>query len=220
MGRGREGRGHQDGVNLKQLHVGFYGAVMGLAGLGLTARAAASLFPGTIRAPAYFTEPWVAAGAIALAVLVVLYVLKGLRSPGAVREDFTTPLHLGFCGGLPVGMSLVAGGVGAYFPQLGHVLWWTSFAMRIAFRLGAAALAQRRHRARQGEPGWLIIRVGGIVLPGRASRSGTTKLRVSCSASRAPARRCSCRWFYRALAGPPLPRGLRPTGSSCWCRRR
>ena len=94
-------------MNLKQLHVGFYGAVMGLAGLGLTARAAASLFPGTIRAPAYFTEPWVAAGAIALGLLIVLYLMKGLRHPAAVREDFTNPLYLGFCGALPVGMRVV-----------------------------------------------------------------------------------------------------------------
>ena len=42
-----------------------YGAVMGLAGLGLTARAAAPLFPGVFRAPAYFTELWVG-----LAVLI------------------------------------------------------------------------------------------------------------------------------------------------------
>ena len=41
--------------SLKNLHVGMYGAVMGLAGLGLSARAAATLFPGTFRAPAYFT---------------------------------------------------------------------------------------------------------------------------------------------------------------------
>ena len=67
LGRGGEGRGHQGGVNLKQLHIGFYGAVMGLAGLGLTARAAAPLFPGAIRAPAYFTEVWVALGAAGLA---------------------------------------------------------------------------------------------------------------------------------------------------------
>ena len=38
-----------------------YGAVMGLAGLGLTARAAAPVWPGVFRAPAYFTEPWVLA---------------------------------------------------------------------------------------------------------------------------------------------------------------
>src|SRR5437868_6502416 len=41
-----------------------YGAVMGLAGLGLTARAAPPLFPGVIKAPAYFTELWVLGGIV------------------------------------------------------------------------------------------------------------------------------------------------------------
>ena len=78
--------------SLRQLHIGFYGAVMGLAGLGLTARAAAPLFPGAIRAPAYFTEIWVALGAIALVVLICAYFAKLLRYPNSVKEDFTNPL--------------------------------------------------------------------------------------------------------------------------------
>ena len=45
-------------MGVRDLPIGFYGAVMGLAGLALSARAAASVFPGVIRAPAYFTEPW------------------------------------------------------------------------------------------------------------------------------------------------------------------
>src|SRR2546422_10694946 len=77
-----------------------YGAVMGLAGLGLSARVAATVFPGFLRAPAYFTEPWVALGALLLAVLLPLYLLKLFKFPAAVREDFTNPVTLGFCGAL------------------------------------------------------------------------------------------------------------------------
>ena len=44
-----------------------YGAVMGLAGLGpYRARRGDRCLPGVFRAPAYFTEPWVLLGAIAL----------------------------------------------------------------------------------------------------------------------------------------------------------
>ena len=99
-----------------------YGAVMGLAGLGLSARAAATVFPGFLRAPAYFTEPWVALGALLLAGLLPLYLLKLLRFPAAVREDFTNPTTLGFCGALPVGMTLVAGGLAPYAPALADAL--------------------------------------------------------------------------------------------------
>jgi len=98
-------------VKLKDVHVGMYGAVMGLAGLGLTARAVASVWPGVLKAPAYFTEPWVLLGALALVVLIPLYLLKGLSS---LKADFTSPMLMGFCGALPLGMALVAGGLAPY----------------------------------------------------------------------------------------------------------
>ena len=213
MGHGGEGRGHQGGVNLKQLHVGFYGAVMGLAGLGLTARAAAPLFPGTIRAPAYFTEVWVALGAVALAILLPLYFLKLVKHPGAVREDFTNPLYLGFCGALPVGMSLVAGGVGAYFPTVGHVLWWASFVLLLALQAWALLrwLSGGIELAKVNA-GWLIVLVGGIVLPGPGIALGHEEAsRFVFGVSTAGAALLMPLLFYRALAGPPLAEAPRPS---------
>ena len=200
-------------MNLKPLHVGFYGAVMGLAGLGLTARAAAPLFPGTFRAPAYFTELWVALGVLALALLLFLYFLKMLRNPAAVRDDFNNPLTMGFCGALPVVMSLVAGGVGAYFPAIGHALWWTSFALLLAFQ----AWALLRWLSGAVEParlnaGWLIILVGGIVLPGPGIALGHEEAsRFVFGVSSAGAALLVPLLFYRALAGPPLAEALRPS---------
>src|SRR5205814_1965533 len=112
-----------------------YGAVMGLAGLGLSARAAATVFPGFLRAPAYFTEPWVALGALLLAVLLPLYLLKLFKFPAAVREDFTNPATLGFCGALPVGMTLVAGGIAPYSALTGNLLWEAGCALLLAFQI-------------------------------------------------------------------------------------
>jgi len=200
-------------VSLKQLHIGFYGAVMGLAGLGLTARAAAPLFPGTFRAPAYFTEVWVALGAIALALLLPLYLLKLAKHPEAVREDFTNPLYLGFCGALPVGMSLVAGGIGAYFPAAGHALWWASFALLLAFQAWALLrwLSGGVELAKVNA-GWLIILVGGIVLPGPGIALGHEEAsRFVFGVSSAGAALLMPLLFYRALAGPPLAEALRPS---------
>jgi tellurite resistance protein len=213
VGRGGEGRGHQGGVNLKQLHIGFYGAVMGLAGLGLTARAAAPLFPGAIRAPAYFTEVWVALGAVALLILVPAYLLKLWKHPAAVRDDLTNPVFMGFCGALPVGMSLVAGGVAPYAPSLGSALWWIAFALVLALQLwaivrwlsGGIELAQIN-------AGWLILFVGGIVLPGPGIALGhdeAARFTFGVSASAAPV--LMALLFYRAVTGPPLVAALRPS---------
>jgi tellurite resistance protein len=198
---------------LRELPIGFYGAVMGLTGLGLSARAAAPLFPGVVRAPAYITEPWVALGVLFFIFLIVGYALKLVRYPGAVKEEFTNPLTLGFCGALPVGMSLVAGGVGPYSPQLGSALWWASFALMLAFQgwtlvrwlAGGIELAQVNG-------GWLVIIVGGIVLPGPGIALGHIEAsRFVFGIATVGAGILMPLLLYRAMAAPPLPEVLRPS---------
>jgi tellurite resistance protein len=198
---------------VRELPVGFYGAVMGLAGLGLTARAAAPLFPGVVRAPAYFTELWVALGFAALAILFPIYLAKLFLYPGAVKEDFSDPIRLGFCGALPVGMSLVAGGAGAYSPALGDALWWIAFVMLLAFQVWALLrFLSGRIEPAQVNAGWLILLVGGIVLPGPGIALGhadAARFVFGVSAAAAPV--LMALLFVRAVLGPPLPEALRPT---------
>ena len=200
-------------MNLRDVHVGMYGAVMGLAGLGLSARAAAPVLPGWLKAPAYFTEPWVLLGAIALAVLLPLYILKLLWYPAEVRKDFTNPALLGFCGALPVGMFLVAGGVAPYSPQIGNILWWGAFVLLTAFQVWALSrwLSGSIELA-QVNAGWLIVLVGGIVAPGPGIALGHEEAsRFAFGVSAAAAPLLMALLFYRAVLGTPLPEPLRPT---------
>jgi tellurite resistance protein len=200
-------------VNLKELPIGMYGAVMGLAGLGLSARAAAPVLPGYVRAPAYVTEPWVALGVLAFVVLLPLYVAKLLRHPAAVREEFTNPVQLGFCGALPVGMFLVGGGLAPYFSPLANLVWWLGFALLLAFQIWAlmrwlsGSIALEHINA-----GWLIIMVGGIVAPGPGIALGhaeASRFIFGVSAAAAPI--LMALLFYRAIIGVPLPERLRPS---------
>ena len=197
-------------MKLKDVHVGNYGAVMGLAGLGLTARVAASVWPGVVKAPAYLTEPWVLLGLIALLLLLALYFLKGIRG---VKADFTNPMTLGFCGALPVGMSLVAGGLGPYLPALAQILWWLAFALLCAFQVWALVrLLSGGIELGQINPGWLIVLVGGIVLPGPGLSLGlveASRFSFGVSATMAPI--LMTLLFYRVIVGPPLPEALRPS---------
>jgi tellurite resistance protein len=197
-------------MRLKDVHVGMYGAVMGLAGLALTARAAASVWPGVLKAPAYFTEPWVLLGAIALLILLPLYFLKGFS---ALKADFTSPPLMGFCGALPVGMALVAGGLGPYLPAFSQALWWLAFALLCAFQVWALVrLLSGGLSIGDINPGWLIILVGGIVLPGPGISLGlveASRFSFGVSASVAPI--LMALLFYRVIAGPALPEALRPT---------
>jgi tellurite resistance protein len=186
---------------------------MGLVGLGLSARATATVLPGVLRAPAYFTELWVAVGVVFFSVLVVMYLVKLLRYPEAVKAEFWSPVTIGFCGALPVGMALVAGGIAPYLPAAGAALWWTSFVLLLAFQVftlyrflsGGIELAQVN-------AGWLIVMVGGIVLPGPAISLGLAEAaRFAFGVSAAVAPVLVALLFARAMLGPALPEPLRPS---------
>ena len=194
------------------VHVGMYGAVMGITGLGLTARSAATVWPGVLRAPAYFTETWVALGVLALLVVLALYALKLARDPAAVRADFVDPMTLGYCGALPVGLTLVAGGIGPYAPSLGQWLWWLGFAMLTAFQVWALArLLSGGVEPGQINPGWLIVLVGGIVVPGPGLGLGLVEAsQFSFGISSTVAPILMALLFYRAITGPATPAPLRP----------
>lgn len=200
-------------MTVRDLPVGYYGAVMGLVGLGLAARAAAPLFPGAVRAPAYFTEFWVALGVALFLVLVPAYALKLVKHPKAVKEDFNNPLLLGFCGALPVGMALVAGGLAPYFPPLGSFLWWVAFVLLLAFLTWALVRFLRGGiTLAQVNGGWLIIFVGGIVLPGPGVTLGHAEAsRIVFAISSAAAAVLVPLLLYRAIAAPPLPPVLSPS---------
>ena len=190
-----------------------YGAVMGLAGLGLTARAAAPVLPGVFRAPAYFTEPWILFGTLALLILLPAYAVKLIRYPNAVRVDFTNPMLLGFCGALPVGLFLVGGGIGAYAPAFGSAIWWIGFALLLAFQVWALTrwLSGSIDLAHINA-GWLIIMVGGIVAPGPGISLGhpdASRFIFGISAAAAPI--LMALLFYRAIIGMPLAEALRPS---------
>lgn len=200
-------------MSVRQVPIGMYGAVMGLVGLGLTARAAATVLPGYVRAPAYVTEPWVAAGVLAFLVLVPLYLAKLVRYPEAVREEFTNPVQLGFCGALPVGMFLVGGGLAPYWFAVANAIWWIGFVLLLAFQVwtltrwlsGGIELAQVN-------AGWLIIMVGGIVAPGPGIALGHAEAsRFIFGISTCAAIILVPLLFYRAMAGAPLPERLRPS---------
>src|SRR5437667_8042784 len=186
---------------------------MGLAGLGLSARAAATVFPGVLRAPAYFTELWVVLGLAAFILLLAAFLAKRVRYPAAVKEEFAHPATLGFCGALPVGMTLVAGGIAPYAVFIGNLLWWAGGALLLAFQLWALLrwLSGGIELAKLNA-GWLIILVGGIVVPGPGIALGhveASRFFFGVSASIAPL--LTALLLYRAMVAAPLPEALRPS---------
>jgi tellurite resistance protein len=155
----------------------------------------------------------VALGLVAFLILLPLYLVKLARFPGVVKQEFLDPMQLGFCGALPVGMALVAGGLQPYAPLLAQVLWWTAAALLLAFQVwamyrwlsGGIELAQVN-------AGWLIVMVGGIVFPGPGIALGNVEAaRFLFGVSAAAAPIMVALLFYRAVLGVPLPEDLRPS---------
>jgi len=200
-------------MKLNDVHIGMYGAIMGIAGLGLTARASASLFPGVIRAPAYFTELWVLLGVVALLVLAYLYFLKIAKNRAGVVEDLTNPALMGFCGALPVGATLVAGGLGPYLPALASGLWWLGCAGLVALQGWAIGRwLSGKVALEKLNAGWLILIVGGIVVPGPGMTLGHAEAsRFFFGFSACAAAVLVPLLFARAALAAPLPETLRPT---------
>jgi tellurite resistance protein len=186
---------------------------MGMVGLGLAARSAAPVLPGVLRAPAYFTELWVALGLLAFVIFLPLYLGKLLRFPDAVRSDFVNPLPLGFCGTLPVAMSLVAGGLAPYAPGVALAVWWASVVLLLAFQVWALyRWLQGGIELAQVNAGWLVIMIGGIVVPGPGIALGEIEMsRFMFGVSAAAAPMLMALLFFRAVVGTPLPETVRPS---------
>jgi tellurite resistance protein len=194
---------------LRAFPASMFGAVMGLAGLGLVWRSGAAF----LGLPPLVTEAWVAVAVLALVLLLSAYLLKAWRHPDAVREELRNPALLGFCATLPVGMTLVAGGLKPHAELIAQCLWWTGVALLVALQLrmierllrGGFALAQVN-------AGWMIVFIGGIVVPssGLALGHAAVSTWIFCACALvSPVVMGLVAW--RMLFGPPLPDAAKPT---------
>jgi tellurite resistance protein len=191
-------------VSLRALPLGIYGMVMGLIGLGLAWR--------TAGAPAWVSETWIALGAAMFALLFTLHLAKLLRHADAVRAELSNAALLGFCGALPVAMSLVAAGLAPHATALAAVLWWTAYGLHLAFMAGGVARWSAGMRLAEFNTGWIILMVGGIVVPVGGLPLGyvePARWLFAASVTLAPVLMGLSAW--RAASPPPLPAAARPT---------
>ncbi|MDH4094480.1 MAG: hypothetical protein OEV81_06800 [Betaproteobacteria bacterium] len=186
------------------LPLGIYGMVMGLTGLGLAWRAAG--------APAWVSEPWIFLGAVAFALLAALHVAKLWRYPRAVLAELRAAPLLGFCGAIPVALSLVSAGLAPHAVPIAATLWWIAYALHLAFMAGGVARWLAGMKLAELNPGWIILMVGGIVVPLGGLTLGYVQAAAwlfAASVALAPAVMGLVAW--RAASAPPLPEAARPT---------
>lgn len=196
-----------------QLPIGSFGAVMGLAGLGLSVREAAPVLAGAVRAPAHFSEPWIALAALVFAWLLPAYLWKLIKAPRAVREEFANPVQMGFCATLPVSMTLLAGGLAPYVPALADALWWAGVVLLLAMQVwGLQRVLAGGIELEKVNAGWMILFIGGIVVPGSGLALGHEDMsRFAFGVSAAATPLVMGLVLLRALVRPALAAALQPS---------
>jgi tellurite resistance protein len=181
---------------------------MGLAGLGLACRGAAPV----VKQPPAFSEVWVAAGALVMAVLLLALLFRMFSDFKAIREELNDPARLGFCATLPIGLTLVAGGLQPYAIELARLVWWCG--ALLLFALQVWALARWLHEdfeLAHVNGGWMIVMIGGIVMPTAGVPLGEEAMaRVMFGVSAAATPIVMGMVFWRSVVGPRIADALRP----------
>ena len=141
------------GASVRNLPVNLFGAVMGLAGLGLAWRLAV----GILGAPVFIGE---AVGAFAVAVFVLVgigYLTKLARYPGAVHAEFHHPVAGNFFGTIVISLLLLSAVVEPYSAAAAHTLW--TIGVLATFSLSfvvVGRLLRGQVDASHALPAWLI----------------------------------------------------------------
>lgn len=150
------------GVSVADLPVSLFGAVMGIAGLGLLWRETAAVFG----APPAVGEALVFTGAALLVVIGLAYVAKILRHRPRVAAEYANSAQVGFFSTIPIGGLLVSAGMIPYSTALADALWWPSTALMFALSLLLVArLLAESHPVDSANGSWLICTVSPIIVP-------------------------------------------------------
>jgi tellurite resistance protein len=142
--------------------VNAFGAVLGLAGLGLLWRQ--SVFAADA-APAIALVLLALAG-VAFVTLAAAYVAKCVRFPAEVARDAVHPVRHAYFGTISMSLLLFAAAAQPDAPGLARVLWLSGAILHFALAVACAGVwLGGRYALDQVSPAWLIPSVGGILAP-------------------------------------------------------
>lgn len=143
---------------LAHFPITFFGSTMGVFGLGLA-----------FRAGGFGTAAIVVAGIGVglLFILSALYVLKAIRYPGQVTEEWHHPVKLSFFPAANISILLLSLLLQKSLPDVSAVLWGVG-AVAQAFLTIVIVTAWISHRAfgpAMLSPAWFIPAVGNVIVP-------------------------------------------------------
>lgn len=158
-----EPEGATRGARISHFPVTFFATVMGLAGLSLAwLRAAPVLGTPLVVGEILF---WVALATYGLVLLA--YLAKVIRHPGAVRDELHHPVRLAFVPTSTIALLLLATAGQDVAPGLASVLWWAGSIGQLALTLYvlSAWISRATFGMQHVTPAWFIPVVGMVAVP-------------------------------------------------------
>ncbi|MCI2398251.1 SLAC1 anion channel family protein [Aliiroseovarius subalbicans] len=155
---------------LEHFPVTFFAIVMGLMGLTLAMHAGAPAFAWLGVA----STGMMVASAVAFAAISVIYVIKAVRFPGAVAEEWHHPAKLAFFPTITISLLLLATTVHAYNPALAEVIWLIGTVGQGVLTIAVISgwISHRSFEVGHLTPAWFIPAVGNVIVPIAGARMG------------------------------------------------
>lgn len=150
-------------ARLAHFPVTFFASVMGLAGLTLALHAAETAFG---RAHSASLAALVLTAAVFVAVAVV-YGLKLVRHPQAVRAEWHHPVKLAFFPAMSISLLLLATALRPVAEAPAHGLWLAGVAGQGVLTLAVLGgwIGRRPFQPMHISPAWFIPAVGNVIVP-------------------------------------------------------
>ena len=144
---------------LAYLPVSLFGSVMGLCGLALAWRLAATEFG----LPAWIGEVFGLLGAGVFIAMTLCYGIKCVESPAAVRAEFAHPVAVNFFGTPIISLLLLPAVFAPYSVALATVLWVAGTVSMLGFAwLIVSRWMSVRQQVVHATPAWMIPVVGTL----------------------------------------------------------
>ena len=157
--------------SIRHLPVGFFGAVMSVAGLSLAWRLAGKFYGFSMAV----SNAIGIAALVLFAVLTLSYLAKSIRYPDLVRQEFAHPVIGNFFGTFSISILLLSSVVSVYSAAAQFAVWAIGATLMLALSaIMVSRLLNGNGAATSVVPAWLIMGVGtlDIVVAGCAFTTG------------------------------------------------
>jgi len=152
-----------DHNRLEHFPITFFASVMGLAGLTLALHAAES----ALHLPDWTTQAALAVTVIGFLLISLVYLLKAVKYPDAVKAEWNHPVKLAFFPAISISILLIATATRPVSMDAARMLWIAGTTLQAVLTLSVISnwIGHRPFQHLHISPAWFIPAVGNVVVP-------------------------------------------------------